>query len=237
MEFFTNMFAVLAALGTVTGEAGEVSDSFSPVAIFWRADVAVKSVLIILVLMSLRSWALIFERWLTFRDLSRKGHRFERHLWKSGDISEFDKKEASKGSLHPHSLLFRAAMNEWKGKKAVQGARFSRILAAASERLIAPMSRGLGTLATIGATAPFIGLFGTVWGIMNSFQSIALAGETSLTVVAPGIAEALFATALGLFAAIPAVIFYNQLSQMLRRYTDMLHNFADQLWVLLTRAA
>lgn len=233
MDFLSELFTFIFSFGLpAEGEA----DGFSPIIIFLRADSVVKSVILILAIMSLLSWSVIFERWLALRRLRQTGRTAEQRIWQSESLAQAFKSIPVEESLHPHILLFRVAMQARQDRDGVSPERLSRLLASMSQRLTAQMGRGLDLLATIGATAPFIGLFGTVWGIMNSFQGIAASGDTALAVIAPGIAEALFATALGLFAAIPAVIFYNRLSFMLNVYHGMLANFADQLWYALTGA-
>jgi len=217
-------------------------DSFTPWAIFLRADAVVKMVLILLVVMSVSSWAIIVDRWLLLFRLNRKADHAE---------SEFHRTRAPRqvaleksGEEVPDHLVTLAeeAVREWdvaqKQDRVRAGAseaatRVEQVLAVEIQRTLAGLERYLALLATIGATAPFIGLFGTVWGIRNSFQSIAVTRETSLAVVAPGIAEALFATAFGLFVAIPAVIFYNWLSGEVGRYAVRLDIFAKEFWAYL----
>ena len=217
-------------------------DSFTPWAIFLRADGIVKMVLILLVLMSVGSWAIIVDRWLLLFRLNRKADHSESefHKTRAPRPVELDKQ----GEDVPDHLVALAeeAIREWDvSQKMLPQAGFGtaadrveRILGVEIQRTLTGLERYLSLLATIGATAPFIGLFGTVWGIMNSFQSIAVTRETSLAVVAPGIAEALFATAFGLFVAIPAVIFYNWLSGEVSRYASRLDVFANEFWSYLT---
>ena len=220
-------------------------DSFTPWAIFLRADGIVKTVLILLVLMSVGSWAIIVDRWLLLFRLNRKADHSESefHKTRAPRPVELDKQ----GEDVPDHLVALAeeAIREWdvsqkmtplSGQAGFGNAadRVERILGVEIQRTLTGLERYLSLLATIGATAPFIGLFGTVWGIMNSFQSIAVTRETSLAVVAPGIAEALFATAFGLFVAIPAVIFYNWLSGEVSRYASRLDVFANEFWSYLT---
>ncbi len=222
-------------------------DSFTPWAIFLRADSIVKMVLILLVLMSVGSWAIIVDRWLLLFRLNRKADHSEAefHKTRAPRPVELDKR----GEEVPDHLVALAeeAIREWdvsqkmtrqSGGQAAgvsdAAERVERVLGVEIQRTLTGLERYLSLLATIGATAPFIGLFGTVWGIMNSFQSIAVTRETSLAVVAPGIAEALFATAFGLFVAIPAVVFYNWLSGEVARYASRLDVFANEFWAYLT---
>ncbi len=207
-------------------------DVFSPIAIFTRADAAVQLVLLILLAMSVWSWAVIIERSLFIRRLNRKAKLFERRLGKSKDIHALHD-TLKKREKHPMISVFITAVGIAKKAKNASDTQIQEQIHARVPIIIArellPMSERLTSLATIGAIAPFIGLFGTVWGIMNSFQSIAITQETSLAAVAPGIAEALFATALGLFVAIPAVAFYNRLSGAFSQYAERLDMFASEL--------
>ena len=214
-------------------------DSFTPWAIFLRADGIVRFVLILLVFMSILSWAIIVDRALLLFRLNRVADRSEAEFHKTRVPRqvELDQQDV------PDHLIFLAeeAMREWQKTTSAKTSnnmaaltRVERVLTAEIQRTLSGLERYLSLLATIGATAPFIGLFGTVWGIMNSFQSIAVTRETSLAVVAPGIAEALFATAFGLFVAIPAVVFYNWLSGEVGRYSSRLDIFANEFWTYLT---
>ena len=220
-------------------------DSFTPWAIFLRADGIVKTVLILLVVMSVGSWAIIVDRWILLFRLNRKADRSEAefHRTRAARLADSDQQ----GEEAPDHILSLAeeAIREWNQSQKMQqdkrgsglddaAERVERVLGVEIQRTLTGLERYLSLLATIGATAPFIGLFGTVWGIMNSFQSIAVTRETSLAVVAPGIAEALFATAFGLFVAIPAVVFYNWLSGEVARYASRLDIFANEFWAYLT---
>ncbi|MFL6857515.1 MAG: protein TolQ [Allosphingosinicella sp.] len=214
--------------------------SLSPVALFLQADIVVKAVMVGLVLASLWTWTIIFGHALRMRRVSRGCAGFERDFWKSGDIAEF---HAARGKEDlPSARVLGAAVEEWRksvagGKLDREGTR-SRLAVAmhsAAIEAVDDIAGRLNILATIGSVAPFVGLFGTVWGIMRSFGDIAGANNTSLAVVAPGIAEALFATALGLFAAIPAVIAYNRMSFGINRLEARLQRFADAFHGTLSR--
>ena len=229
-----------AALG------GSVADlDFSILALFLRADVVVKAVIVLLFFASIWCWAIIFEKVLGLRRLNARAADFESAFWSGSSLDElYDRIGARPGD--PMSAVFVTAMQEWrrslaKGLTQNESARASlqerieRVMQIATVREMDRAERNMTFLASTGATAPFIGLFGTVWGIMNSFQSIALSKNTSLVVVAPGIAEALFATALGLLAAIPAVVAYNKLSKDLTRYAERLDSFAGEFSAILSR--
>ena len=216
---------------------------FSLWALFDRADLIVKSVIIILLLASLWCWAIIFEKWFGLRGLNKRTNTFETTFWSGQSLDDLYDRISAKPN-DPMSAVFVAAMREWRrspGKSSNEGAmvslaeRIDRVMQITVQREMDRVEKYMTFLATTGSTAPFIGLFGTVWGIMNSFQSIALSKNTSLAVVAPGIAEALFATALGLLAAIPAVVAYNKLSRDLDRYVGRLDNFAGEFSAILSR--
>ena len=213
----------------VAGLAG--ATDFSLLQLFLRADFVVKSVIIILIASSVYSWALIFEKYKLFKKINITTEEFENKFWKSKSAESFNNSLPAKSS-DPVTLIFKDAMTELLRTKskssAVQTARVERVLEISSDKQIKILEKNFTYLATIGATAPFIGLFGTVWGIMNSFQSIAISRNTSLAIVAPGIAEALFATALGLLAAIPAVIAYNKFNSDSRRYASRIDNFCKR---------
>jgi biopolymer transport protein TolQ len=216
---------------------------------FWglvlQADIVVKLVMLILLIASIWSWSIIIEKTKRFLSLKKQAHTFEEAFW-SGDSLEDLYKEEEQDPQHPLSTVFVAGMYEWtrasknnsltnQNIQAGLQERIHQVMNVAVTRELENIEKNIGFLATVGSTAPFIGLFGTVWGIMNSFQSIALSKDTSLAVVAPGIAEALLATALGLAAAIPAVIAYNKLSNNLNTYALRLQNFASEFEALLSR--
>ena len=186
---------------------------FSLIQLFLRADFIVKSVIIILIAASVYSWALIFEKYKLFKKIEKSTSSFEEKFWKSRSAENFYNNLTNK-EKDPVANIFQSAMVELiktKSKSSsTQSARVSRVIEISADKEIKLIEKHFTFLATVGSTAPFIGLFGTVWGIMNSFQSIAISRNTSLAIVAPGIAEALFATALGLLAAIPAVVAYNK---------------------------
>ena len=204
---------------------------FSLVQLFVRADFVVKSVIIILIAASIYSWALIFEKQRLFKKIEKSTSIFEDKFWKSKSAENFYNNLTNKDK-DPLTNVFQTAMVELLKTKskssAVQSARVSRVLEISGDKEIKLIEKHFTFLATVGSTAPFIGLFGTVWGIMNSFQSIAISRNTSLAIVAPGIAEALFATALGLLAAVPAVVAYNKFTSDSRKYSGRIENFSKR---------
>ena len=207
------------------------STDFSIIQLFLRADFVVKSVIIILIAASIYSWALIFEKQRLFKKIEKSTDNFEEKFWKSKSAENFYNNLSNKDQ-DPLTNIFQSAMVELiktKSKSSsVQTARVSRVLEISVDKEINLIEKHFTFLATVGSTAPFIGLFGTVWGIMNSFQSIAISRNTSLAIVAPGIAEALFATALGLLAAVPAVVAYNKFTSDSRKYSGRIENFSKR---------
>jgi len=207
------------------------STDFSLIQLFLRADFVVKSVIIILIVASIFSWALIFEKYRLFKKIEKSTASFEEKFWKSRSAESFYNSLTNR-EKDPVANIFQSAMAELiktKSKSSsVQSNRVSRIIEISADREIKLIEKHFTFLATVGSTAPFIGLFGTVWGIMNSFQSIAISRNTSLAIVAPGIAEALFATALGLLAAIPAVIAYNKFNSDSKKYSSRIENFSKR---------
>ena len=211
---------------------------------FMNADIVVQLVIITLIVSSIICWAIIFEKWSRFKLLRFQARKFERVFW-SGESLERLHKQIRDRAHHPMSQVFVAAMDELNKsnlKKAGDAQlrvgikeRVAKAMHITKNRCIESLENRLGFLATIGSTAPFIGLFGTVWGIMHSFTAIAASKNTSLVAVAPGIAEALFATAIGLIAAIPAVIAYNKFSSELNKYVVKLEDFADEFETLISR--
>jgi biopolymer transport protein TolQ len=212
--------------------------------LFWSAHWIVKAVILILILASIWSWAIIFEKVVRMRWLTRRAGRFEDAFWSGGSLDELYDQVGQRPN-DPMSAVFSAAMREWPRSLScrvsggsVTGSlqeRIDRVMHVTVGREMERLERYMAFLASVGSTAPFIGLFGTVWGIMNSFQSIAASKQTTLAVVAPGIAEALFATALGLVAAIPAVVAYNKLSNDLNRYAGRLEAFSGEFSAILSR--
>jgi biopolymer transport protein TolQ len=204
---------------------------FSLWKLFLRADFVVKSVIILLLASSVYSWTLIFDKYKLFKKINISTEDFENKFWKAKSAESFNNSLPVK-SDDPIVNIFKSAMTELiktKSKSAaVQSARVERVLEISTDNQIKKIEKNFTFLATVGSTAPFIGLFGTVWGIMNSFQSIAISRNTSLAIVAPGIAEALFATALGLLAAIPAVVAYNKFNSDSRRYVSRIDNFCKR---------
>ena len=207
------------------------STDFSLIQLFLRADFVVKSVIIILIASSVYSWALIFEKYRLFKRIEKSTNSFEEKFWKSRSAESFYNTLTNKDK-DPMANVFQSAMIELiktKSKSSsVQSTRVSRVIEISADKEIKLIEKHFTFLATVGSTAPFIGLFGTVWGIMNSFQSIAISRNTSLAIVAPGIAEALFATALGLLAAVPAVIAYNKFNSDSKKYTGRIENFSKR---------
>ncbi len=202
---------------------------FSIISLFVRADVIVKSVIVILIASSVYSWAIIFDKIRMFRKINKSAEEFEEKFWKSRSAETFYNNLPS--SLDdPMSTVFKNSMQTLmkSRSKTNLSERLTGILEVSIEKQMSVVDKNYTFLATVGSTAPFIGLFGTVWGIMNSFQSIAISRNTSLAIVAPGIAEALFATALGLLAAIPAVVFYNKFSNDSKKYSQKLENFSKR---------
>ena len=212
------------------------SSDFSLLKLFLRADFVVKFVIILLIASSIFSWALIFDKFKLFKSITKSTEDFEKKFWKAKSAESFNS-NLPVSTKDPATLIFKAAMAELLKTKrqssAVQTARVERILEIATDNEVKKVEKNFTFLATIGSTAPFIGLFGTVWGIMNSFQSIAISRNTSLAIVAPGIAEALFATALGLLAAIPAVVAYNKFNNDAKKYLEKLENFSKRFLTII----
>ena len=202
---------------------------FSLWSLFLRADFVVKSVILMLIGCSIYSWAVIIEKFRLFKKINLESEEFEEKFWKSKSAETFYNSLPA-DLENPTALLFKDTMQSLlKAKsKTNLNERMASILEVNIEKQISKIDKGFTFLATVGSTAPFIGLFGTVWGIMNSFQSIAISRNTSLAIVAPGIAEALFATALGLLAAIPAVVAYNKFNNDSKKYSQRLENFSKR---------
>lgn len=220
----------------------ESGEQITVLTLFMQADPVVKAVMLILAVASVWSWAIAVDKWLQFGDLDAQARKFEREFWSGRSMDDVD----DRGSDRPRDALSRiyaTAAREFRearrsglgdgGQQLLE--RVDRLMQAQISRELSRAAKNLGFLATVAASAPFIGLFGTVWGIMNAFTNIAQQQQTNLAVVAPGIAEALFATAMGLFAAIPAVIGYNRLLYGIGRVEGRLHNFAEEFQGELSR--
>lgn len=229
---------------TPTAPTGLGFSGISIYSLFLRADPIVKAVMALLALASLWSWAIIFNKWLALAALRRRADSFEKAFWSGTSLDDLYTQYAPRIN-HPMVAVFASAIREWR--RAFEGGpprearlasikdRIDKAMSVTIQRESSGIENQLGFLATVGATAPFVGLFGTVWGIMNSFSAIAARHDTTLAVVAPGIAEALFATAMGLLAAIPAVIFYNKFVNDIGRYVGRLDSFADEFSAILSR--
>ena len=205
------------------------SVDFSLMSLFLRADIVVKSVIILLIVASIYSWAIIIEKFKMFKKINQSTIEFEEKFWKSKSAESFyNNLPANKDD--PMSNVFRKTMQVVLKSRSRSNLneKLTSLLESNIESEVNFLEKNFSFLATVGSTAPFIGLFGTVWGIMNSFQSIAVSRNTSLAIVAPGIAEALFATALGLLAAIPAVVAYNKFNNDSKKYSQRLENFAKR---------
>ena len=223
---------------------GDVGAGFNLVNMFMTSGIVVKATMIILLLASLFSWAIIFNKWLALGSLKRKATKFEKLFWSGQSLDELYAQVAPKAD-HPMAVIFTAALREWR--RAFEGGnpresqipgikeRIEKAMNVTILRETDGIERQLGFLATVGSVSPFIGLFGTVWGIMNAFSAIAARHDTTLAVVAPGIAEALFTTAMGLLAAVPAVIFYNRFVNDIGRYVNRLDAFAEEFSAILSR--
>ena len=207
---------------------------FSLMSLFFRADIIVKSVIIILIVCSIYSWAVIIEKFRLFKKINKSSEEFEEKFWNSKSAETFYNSLPA-NVQDPMAVVFQDAMENLLKKKSKTNLseRMSTFLEVGVERQMNKIDKGFTFLATVGSTAPFIGLFGTVWGIMNSFQSIAISRNTSLAIVAPGIAEALFATALGLLAAIPAVVAYNKFNNDSKKYSQKLENFSKRFLTII----
>jgi biopolymer transport protein TolQ len=231
------------AAGTVImGNVGAVTKGTSFLSLFLEADLFVQLIMLLLLGASIWCWAIIFNKYKEFKKMEKETAQFEKLFWSGKGLDKIFDQVDSKPN-HPMGRLFMTAMQEWNesGHKGTMDQRMAliqrigRILQVSLDHEIKNLQKHTGFLATTGSSAPFVGLLGTVWGIMNSFQSIASSKNTSLAVVAPGIAEALLATALGLVAAIPAVVAYNRISQNINDYAARLELFASELETMLSR--
>ncbi len=220
----------------ITSQAVGLASSadFSLINLFIRADIVVKSVIIMLIACSIYSWAVIIEKYRLFKKINQSTEEFEVKFWNSKSAETFYNNLPA-NVQDPMALIFKDAMQNLLKRKSRTDLnnRMTTMLETGIEKQISKITKGFTFLATIGSTAPFIGLFGTVWGIMNSFQSIAISRNTSLAIVAPGIAEALFATALGLLAAIPAVVAYNKFNNDSIKYSQKLENFSKRFLTII----
>jgi len=220
----------------ITSQAVGLASSadFSILNLFIRADIIVKSVIIILIVSSIYSWALIIEKYKLFKKINKSSEEFEAKFWKSRSAESFYNNLPEKID-DPMANVFKDTMQvivKSKSKSNLSN-RLESMLEVSIEKQMNTIDKSFTFLATVGSTAPFIGLFGTVWGIMNSFQSIAISRNTSLAIVAPGIAEALFATALGLLAAIPAVVAYNKFNSDSKKYSQKLESFSKRFTAII----
>jgi biopolymer transport protein TolQ len=215
----------------------------SLVGLFLQADIVVKLVMLLLLLASVWVWAIVFDKVFALRRVNREADAFEDRFWSGGSLEDLYDQEGARPA-NPMAAVFGAAMGEWRRSARVAGAdmargsvrdRIDRAMNVTVIREMERLERWMVFLASVGSIAPFVGLFGTVWGIMHSFSAIAAMHNTDLAVVAPGIAEALFATAIGLVAAIPAVLAYNQISTSLARFASRLEGFGSEFSAILSR--
>ena len=222
--------------------AAPVGD-LSLVGLFLQADIVVKLVMLLLLLASVWVWAIVFDKIFALRRVNREADAFEDRFWSGGSLEDLYDQEGARPA-NPMAAVFGAAMGEWRRSARVAGAdmargsvrdRIDRAMNVTVVREMERLERWMVFLASVGAIAPFVGLFGTVWGIMHSFSAIAAMHNTNLSVVAPGSAEALFATAIGLVAAIPAVLAYNQISTSLSRFASRLEGFGSEFSAILSR--
>jgi biopolymer transport protein TolQ len=225
-----NMEADIASQAVGLG----TNTDFSLMSLFIRADIIVKSVIIILIACSIYSWAVIIDKFRLFKKINKSSDDFEEKFWDSKSAETFYNSLPAKVD-DPMAIVFKDTMESLLKKKFKSNLseKMSTFLEVGIEKQMSKIDKGFTFLATVGSTAPFIGLFGTVWGIMNSFQSIAISRNTSLAIVAPGIAEALFATALGLLAAIPAVVAYNKFNTDSQKYSQKLENFSKRFLTII----
>ncbi len=223
-------------------DLGGTAPDFSFFGMFWQADFIVQSVMLILLGASVWCWAIIWDKRKRLRAVKARADEFESEFWSGNSLEDLYERTRHNPD-HPLAMIFVSAMREWQRSTATSTGRIAmgaqeriyRVMQVTVSREMERLEHYLSVLATVGSTAPFVGLFGTVWGIMNSFQSIASSNNSSLAVVAPGIAEALAATAMGLVAAIPAVVAYNVLSNDLGRYANRLEGFAEEFGTILSR--
>lgn len=237
--------APIESVGSTAMAGSRAVQDLSFMGLFMQADIIVQSVMVMLILASVWSWAIIFEKWTTLKSIKGQSNSFLKNFW-SGTSLENLHESTKSSNPHPMGNVFCAAMKEWQGRskqdmqsnqnlRAGTKERINQAMLVAGSKSLENLEKNLGFLATVGSSATFIGLFGTVWGIMTSFQSIAISKNTTLAVVAPGIAEALLATAFGLVAAIPAKIFYDKYASEINRLSSHLNNFSNELSSILSR--
>ncbi len=223
----------------------ESSSNFSIFSLFLEADIVVKSVIVLLIFASVWSWTIIFAKYTQLRGLSRDSDSFEENFYSADSLQKLSKKLGNQAS-HPMEAIFLSAMSYFKRISITNNLRnfdfkknfcerIEKEMLIVAEREINKLSKNMNFLASVGSTAPFIGLFGTVWGIMNSFTAIGISQNTSLAIVAPGIAEALFATALGLIAAIPAVLAYNKFNDLIFRFGNRVDLFSGEMMIIISK--
>jgi len=230
---------------TTTGGTTGTGVDMSPLALFLKADIVVKAVMGVLLLASFWSWAIILGKWMRLGKVRSQADKFEQMFWSGRSLDDVYASVQTRNETSPMANVFVAAMREWKrsfdmgpvssGLIPSVKDRIGKVMNVTIGREVTRMESSLGFLATVGVNATFVGLFGTVWGIMNSFRQIAASHDTSLAVVAPGIAEALFATAMGLVAAIPASVAYNHFSSSINRLASRLEGFSDEFAAILSR--
>lgn len=229
----------------VAAPAGKEPIDMSIIGLINKADIVVKGVMATLALLSLWSWAIIFDKWIKLGRAGREADRFEASFWSGKSLDDLHAQLTQRGDAHPMAQVFSAAMQEWRrsfqagtvstGLLPSVKDRINRVMNVTIQKETATLENRLGFLASVGSNAVFIGLFGTVWGIMNSFMQIGATQSTSLAVVAPGIAEALLATGIGLVAAIPAATAYNHFSDAAGRFAGRLETFSDEFMAILSR--
>ena len=231
-----------AFMNVIIAQAAITQDGFSLFSMFWQATLMVKVVMLGLLIASVICWGIVFEKFILLARVRRATDKFEQLFWSGQSLEDLYLSLGPKNN-QSMSAMFMAAMREWKrsqdsamraGFMGVQ-MRIEKVMDVQLQREMNRLESRLLVLATVGSTAPFVGLFGTVWGIMNSFRAISVSKSTNLAVVAPGLAEALFATALGLMAAIPAVIFYNKFSSDIGKISSRLENFSDEFSAIISR--
>ena len=225
-------------------DLGGVVRDFTIWGLFTNADLIVQAVMVLLLVASFWCWAIIFDKVMRFKRIRTQADAFEEVFWSGHSLEELYNRIKDRPN-HPMAMLFISAMREWRRSFERRGAisgpspglqdRIQRVMRVTLNREMEGLERYLGFLATVSSAAPFVGLFGTVWGIMHSFTSIAASHDTSLAVVAPGIAESLFATAMGLIAAVPALIAYNKFANDMASYANRLEGFADEFLAILSR--